>query len=293
MSRLHKIIRIPLTRKYLLFFVFLVLGGWYKNAFLPVKEGFYSNTQLYFLFFYPLLGGFLGFLFDKVCRKKFVYSNAFFGVLFSLGLPISTPLSVFVIACFLLFFLNTFFIQKKDWDLHVVVFLHLLLVGYLFFSQQYEYSNLLEKSGLFVYTFLDQLLGFQGSGLFTSSVVLLLVSFLVLCFDYYYKKEIPLTSYGFYLFTLVLYSFWKMDMAFLLTHVFSSTVLFVLAFLAPLDLFSPYSKKRKTMYSFLLGVGILPFSLWTNFYEGVYFSLFLANLLIILLNAIQNRLFRS
>ena len=63
--------------------------------------------------------------------------------------------------------------------------------------------------------------------------------------------------------------------------------------MAPLDLFSPYSKKRKTMYSFLLGVGILPFSLWTNFYEGVYFSLFLANLLIILLNGIQNRLFRS
>ncbi len=290
MSRLHKVIRVSLTKKYAILFFCFVLWGWYKNAFLPVKEGFYPNMQLVLILLYPVLGFVFGVLFDKLCKKKFTYSNAFFGVLFSLFLPISTPISVFLVFCFLLFVMNTFLVQKKDWDLHILVLFHLFLVVFLSITQQYEYGNLLEKSGLFVYSFLDKLLGFQISGLFTSNVVLTLLSFLILCFDYYYKKEIPLSSYGFYLLTLVLYSFWRHDMAFLLTHMFSSSILFVLVFLAPLDLFSPYSKKRKAMYSFLLGVGILPFSLCTNFYEGVYFSLILVNVFVILLNWIQNKI---
>lgn len=292
MSRLHKIVRVSLVRKYALLFFCFVLYGWYKNAFLPVREGFYPKTHLFLILLYPLIGWLFGFLFDKILKKKFTYSNAFFGVLFPLTLPISTPFSVFLIGCFLLFIINTFLVQKKDWDLHIIAAFHLLLVLYLYFTQQYQYSNLLEESGLFVYSFLDGILGHNISGLFTSCVVLIFISFLVLCFDYYYKKEIPLYSYGFYLLTLASYSIWKNDMAFLLTHMFSSMVLFVLVFLAPLDLFSPYSKKRKTMYSFLLGVGILPFSLYTNFSEGVFFSLILANLLVILLNGVQNRFIR-
>lgn len=292
MSRLHKKIRISLVHKYFFLFLLFLLFGWYKNALLPAIEGFYPKTHLGYILLYPVLGFLLGFLFDKICRKKFTYSNSFFGLLFSLSLPISTPLWLFIIGCFLLFVLNTFLIQRKDWDVHLLALSHLALVGYLFFTKQYQYSNLLEESGLFVYSFLDGLLGFTVGGLFTSSVLLTFVCFVVLCFDYYYKKEIPIFSYGFYLLTLVFYAIWKNDMAFLLTHMFSSTVLFVLVFLAPLDLFSPYSRKRKAMYSFLLGVGVLPFSLLFNFYEGVYFSLILANFLLILLNGIQNRLIR-
>lgn len=292
MSSLHKKINFPLTRKYALLFLFFFLFGWYKNGLLPVMEGFYPKTHLVFLLLYPTLGFFLGFLFDKLFRRDATYNNRFFGVLLSFILPISTPIYVFLVWCFLLLLFNTFFIQKKDWDFNFVVFGYLLLVGYLYFTHQYQYSNALEESHLFVYSYLDGVFGYNVGGLFTSSVFLILLSFLFLSFDYYYKKEIPFYSYGFYLLTLILYSFWKGDLRFILANMLSSTILFALVFLAPLSLFSPYTRKRKVLYSFFLGVFILPFSLYFSFFEGVYFSLILANFIVILLNGVQNKLIR-
>ena len=281
-----------MIRKYAILFFLFLLSGWYKNGLLPVMEGFYSKSHLLFLLLYPLLGFFLGFLFDKIFKRNYTYNNRFFGVLLSLFIPISTPIFVFAIWCFILLVLNTFLIQKKDWDLHFVAFGYLFLLAYLYFTNQYQYSNALEESHLFVYSFLDGMLGHSVGGLFTTNVLLIFLSLLFLSFDYYYKKEIPLYSYGFYLLTLIFYSFWQGDIRFILSNMFSSTILFALVFLAPLDLFSPYSRKRKVFYSFFLGVFILPFSLYFTFYEGVYFSLILANFVVILLNGIQNRLIR-
>ena len=222
-----------------------------------------------------------------------IYSNRFIGLLFSLCIPISTPIYVFVCFLFCLFLFHTFITLKWDQEFHFLAYFKIFLFLFLSYKGTYFYMNALEESQQFVYSFLDILFGHSVSGIFTSSAVLLLFSFLVLSFDYYYKKEIPLFSYSLYVLTLVFYSVWQKDMSFLLTHMFSSTVLFVFVFFAPLSIVSPYSKKRIAFYSFILGMGALPFSIVFNFYEGVYFSLILANLFVIGLNILQNRIIRS
>lgn len=293
MNKLHKIISVSLTQK-LYFFLFLFISyGWYKNAWLPYSNGFYPISHLFLILMYPVCGFGIGLLFDLVFKNKNPFNNRFYGLLFSLIVPISTNICIFLVSVTILLFLNTFLISRKDLDLHFIVLGKLLLVGVLYYLQQYNYSNLLEESHLFVYSYIDGIIGNNVSAIFTSSVLITILSLILLCFDMYYKKEIPLYSYGVYLLTLVFYGFWKSDMAFILNHIFSSTVLFVLVFLAPLSSFSPYSKKRIFFYSVLLGLLILPFSLLTNFFEGVYISTLLVNFILIFLNAVQIRLIRT
>lgn len=287
MNRIHKIIHFPLIKKLYLLFFFFIVYGWYKNGLLPYLEHYYSMSHVFLILFYPICGYGIGALFDFLFKNKYPFPNRFYGLLFSLIVPISTNICLFVLSLTLLLFLNTFWISKKDSDLNFIVLGKLLLVVLLYTLHSYFYANLLEESQMFVYSYLDGIFGHNESGLFTSCAFLSLVSLGILSFDAYYKKEIPFYSYGIYLLTLVLYAFLKSDMNFILSHMFSSTILFVIVFIAPLSSFSPYSKKRVAFYSILLGITILPFSLLTNFFEGVYISLILVNLLLICLNRLQ------
>lgn len=287
MNRLHKMIHFSLIQKLYCFFFLFVIYGWYKNGFVPYLNHFYSFSHLFLILMYPICGVGIGALFDYAFKNQSLFTNKFYGLLFSLIIPISTNIGIFMICLTVLLFLNTFLINKKDWDLNFIVLGKLFLVILLYLIHSYQYANLLEESHLFVYSYIDGIFGNNVSGLFTSNVFLSAVSIMILSFDIYYKKEIPFYSYGVYLLTLVGYAFWKSDMNFILSNMFSSTILFVLILIAPLSSFSPYSKKRITFYSILLGLTILPFSLLTNFYEGIYFALILVNLLLIFLNVLQ------
>ncbi len=291
MSKLHKKIRFSLVQKMYCLLLLLAVYGWYKNGLYPVVQGFYSYTHVLLIALFPLLGFFIGWIFDYFFKNNCMFNHRFYGLLFSLLLPISTPIGLFVLFLVLLLFFHTFIIQKKDLDFNFIVFGKLAFVLILFLLHTYSYANQLEQSNLYLYSFVDTLFGHTISGMFTSPVLMILFAFVVLAFDPYYKKEIPFYSYGVYFVSLLVFSIMKSDMSFLLTHLFSSTILFVLVFLAPLSLFSPYSAKRKIFYSVFLGISILPCSFLFNFYEGVYISLFLANLLIIILNVVQKKLF--
>lgn len=293
MNRLHKIIRFSLVQKFYCLFGIFVVYGWYKNAFVPYMHHFYSFSHLILILLYPLSGFLVGLLFDVAFKNHSPFPNKFYGLLFSLILPISTNICYFLFFLVVMLSFNTFFINKKDKELNFIVLGKLVLVLLLFLGHHYQYANLLEESHMFAYSYLDSIFGNNVSGLFTSNVFFILLSYAVLYFDTYYKKEIPIYSYGIYLLTLVCYAIFKSNMNLILSSMFSSSVLFALVFIAPLSSFSPYSKKRILFYSILLGGFILPFSILTNFYEGVYLALFLANVSIIFLNGLQMRFIRG
>ena len=293
MNKLHKKMSLNLIQKLYIVFVLFVIFGWYKNAWVPYREHFYSFSHLLLVFLYPVIGFLMGALFDYLFKNRYSFNNKFYGFLFSLLIPISTNISIFILFLTVLLFFNTFLVSRKDWDLNFIVLGKLALVFLLARIGEYQYANLLEESGLFVYSYLDSIFGHNVSELFTSSVLLTFVAFFFFCFDLYYKKEIPFYSYGFYLLTLVVYAFWKSDMGFILTHLFSSSVCFALVIVAPLSSFSPYSKKRLAFYGILLGCLILPFSLLTNFQEGVYIAIIIVNLILIFLNTLQLHFIRS
>ncbi len=290
MSRLHKTIKISLARKMEGVFLLLLLFGWYKNGLLPFIHGYHSFSQVLLVFLYPLLGMGLGKLFDVVFKNEKIYDYFFYGMLFSLFLPLSTPLWLYLLFLTGLFLFHFFVLEKKDLDLNFLVLGKLLLVLCLIFLDNYHYSNALESSQRFVYSFVDGLMGHQISGLFISNVLLIFGGYLFLSFDAYYKKEIPIYSYGLYFLSLIGYAIYKEDMTFFLEYFCNSQVVAGLVILAPLSLFSPYSKKRKSLYSLLIGVLILPFSLKFSFQEGVFLAILVANLCLLFLGIIGSPL---
>ena len=177
MNRLHKKISCSLQQKLYIFMILLLFYGWYKNGWIPYFQHFYSLSHLFLIFLYPLCGFGIGILFDVVFKNKNPFNNKFYGFLFSLFVPISTNIFIFILLVTFLLFLNTFLFDKKDWDFNFIVFGKLLLFFILLCMKSYEYTNLLEKSQLFVYTYIDGILGHQVSGLFTSNALLILFSF--------------------------------------------------------------------------------------------------------------------
>ena len=281
---MHKSNRFPIIYKYYSFFIIFIAYGWYKNGLIPVLNGFYPKTHLFLILLYPLTGFLIGFLIDKIFKNNFLFSNRFYGLLFSLFIPISTNIYLFSLILTIFLLLNTFFFSKIDTEFNFFILTKIIFSFLLFKLNQYNYLNLLEQTNLYTYSFLDTLIGHQISAIFTSNVLLILIAFLIFFFDYYYKKEIPLYSYGLYFLSLLILAIIKNDMNFLLQNIFSSTILFALVFLAPFSLYSPKTSKNKLIYSIIIGLSILPFSLIFSFYEGIYLSLIFASFIQVCLN---------
>jgi len=282
MSRLHKIYNISFIKKCYIFFILLIMYGCYKNGIIPIYNGEATIFQALKVFSFPLISIVVGRVFDKLFNNKEIFNNTFYSILFSMIIPISTNIFVYIVVLSLILYLLVI-LRKLDLDINLVIIGKLVLVILLLIFNNYSYANTLESSGLFQYTFVDSLLGSNISGLFVSNVILLLISFIVFSFDYYYKKEIPLIGYGTFLGTLIIYTIFKGDLAYFLQHMFLADILFALILVATLSCFSPYTIKGKTVYSVMVGMLILPFSIIFNFYEGVYIAILIANIICVFL----------
>jgi hypothetical protein len=286
-SRLHKEEKINLVTKYYIIFAFLFLYGFYKNGLSPLINGYGSNLDVIRIILIPIIAFLIGFILDKLLKNNDMFNNTFYSLLFSLYIPYKTNIVIFSIFLIIILCLNNFILRKKDFDLNFIVVGKLALVLCLYLFNTYSYQNPLEASGLYQYSFIDQILGRNVSGLFTSNVLLLVLSYLFLFTDEYYKKEIPIYSYGIYLIMLMFFSIIKKNMSYFLLHICDSNVLFALIFISTLSLFSPYTKKRNIVYGILIGVLTVPLSLLFNVYEGVYIAILIANLLMIILKYVE------
>lgn len=290
MSRLHKKMRFSFIPKYYIAFILLILFGIYKNGIYPFFNGYGSFGNLCLVCLFPIISLGVGVAFDFHFHNKEIFDNKFIATLFILLVPYKTNIFLYLLVLVLLLLLfNLGRIKKINNSLNIIVIAKLILMLLLVFMKTYSYQNVIESKGLFEYTFLDRFLGFNIGSMYSSSIIIILGAFIMLCFDEFYKKEIPSYSYGIYLISLLIYTFMKQDMGFFLNHMLSSNILFALIFVANLSLFSPYTKKGKALYGISIGLFILPFSLLINFYEGVFLAILLVNLLYVSINVILKK----
>ncbi len=287
MSRLHKKITISLLQKYYIAFFFCILFGIFKNGLLPYVKGYSNISETITILILPILCFGIGFIFDLIFKNREMFNNRFFALLFLLMIPVqSNLLFVLLFLCICLFLYNYIKKWQKNsfwnWMVGIKLFFVFLLISF----HSYGYENVLELSKDFQYSFLDSFIGFHVSGLYISSTMILFLFLFIFCFDYYYKKEIVLYSYGIFGISLLVYSLLKENMGFMLMHLLDSNILFPLIFIAPLSLFSPYSKKGKWLYGILIGILTLPCICLTNVYEGTYIAIFFVNILFNLLNLV-------
>lgn len=280
MSRLHKISNFPLIKKFYLTFILLILYGIYKNGILPFINDYSSSIEMFTIILIPIISFGIGFIFDNVFKNKDIFNSRFYSLLFCMIIPYGTNLILYILILItLLFGYNVLLKKNLEHNFNIIALTKIILIIVLLLLQSYTYQNNLESSALFQYSFIDSIAGHNISGLFTSNIILIIISLLILCTDEYYKKEIPIYSYGIYAIVLTFYTFIKQDTVFLIQNLFSSNILFGLVFIASLSCYTPYSKRTKFIYSSIIGITILPFSLITNFFEGVYISIIFVNIL--------------
>ncbi len=289
MSRLHKESKVSLSQKYFLLFFLLIAFGIYKNGLLPLVLGYQTLWQTIMVFLFPIISYGIGAFFDFYFKSNDAFSYRLISLGFCLMIPFQVNILVYTIILTLSLFLYRLLRIKKPFGSFNTLALGRIFLVLACFMFGYGYENGLEQSGLYHYSFWDTLIGHQVGGLYCSSPLLLFISYLVLASDYYYKKDIPIYGYATYLLTLFIYSLTQGNMSFLLTNMFSSPVLFGLIFLSSFSLTSPYLPKERVIYGLLLGVSILPFSLVISQYDGIYFAIVLASIIVSLIHYLHEK----
>lgn len=122
----------------------------------------------------------------------------------------------------------------------------------------------------------------------TTSTLFAIVGYLVLLFNKYYKKEIPIICFVSYLLVgLLLYFAGVVSFNGLLINTFNSGFVFAIVFVATLSTSTPVVKSGKIIYSLLIGIVSAIFINLVKFNLGIYITILVLGLVSPLLNKIK------
>jgi len=244
-----------LSKMYLKYFIALIpliIYGFYKNGLL-----LYLDEGTTFLgMFKPILIPFLGFvggiLVNYIFNKKIDISKySLYGVLVAMMMPISTNIILFFVSVVLLQIVSNYLETKISFN--SICFTKLIIILLLLLFNLHEYANSIEVSNEYAFSFIDIIFGRTVSGISTSSIIWIIISFIYLSLDYYYKKEIPIYAISTYMVvTLISWLFLK-DHNIIINNILSPNNLFAFIFVAPISMYSSYTKKGKVLFGILIG----------------------------------------
>lgn len=263
--------------KYFIALIPLILYGLYKNGII-----LYVNQEIGILgiltpILYPVLGMFAGLLVNFIKNKKLIFDLMVLnGFLVGMLVPINTNLIIFSVLTFGFLYVSTL-IQNK-FKFNVACLIKLLIILFLVIINKYNYGNLLEVSSSYDFTFMDLLFGRQIGGVCASSFIWIIIGFIYLLSNYYYKREIPIIAYLSYVAVILCSFIFTNDFYLTLTSLIAATPLFGFVFLAPISEYSPYTNNGKIVYAILLGVltALLGFVIE---YEAVFIIILLLSIL--------------
>lgn len=113
-----------------------------------------------------------------------------------------------------------------------------------------------------------------------TSTLLAIVGYLILLFNKYYKKEIPIICFVSYtLISILLYFGGVVNFNELLVNTFSSGFVFAIVFVATLSPATPVVRSGKIIYSVLVGIVSAVMVNLVGFNIGIYFTILIAGML--------------
>jgi hypothetical protein len=243
--------------------------------------GFYKNgIQLYrhhlvtlFMMFKPLMllviSLIISGLFSIIKRKPFISYLLLTNILFSLvAMPniniimyLVTIIALNAILCFINYNAVSLFM--------IISFIFSIII------KNYTFLNVFEDSVEHNYSFLNYLLGQGPGGIANTLFIFSIISLVILCLRFSYKKHIPLTALTIYYILLIIYTLIKGHVD--LDLFMNNNLIFAIIFIAPLTLNSPYTKGGCYIYGALLGIFSF-ISIFIDLNIGIYFVIFVLSL---------------
>lgn len=235
----------------LLLLIPFIIHGFYKNGLSLLLKGY---GFLAFLKPFILLGSsiIVSIIYSKVFKKELLSYNLLGNILISLLVMPNINLFLYW-GVLVLINIICHFLKVNPIALYMT-----FLITICFFFHNYTFLNAYEAGVEQHLVFFDYLMGYGKGGIGNTFLFMSLVSLIILLCNNEYKKDIPVLAFlSFYVLLIVkLIIINSAD----LDHLLNANVIFAFIFVAPISIYSPYTKGGEYLYGLLLGIITFIFS---------------------------------
>lgn len=275
-----------LIKRYYFALIPLLLFGLYKNGILLYQADLISFKDLFVPVIFYVVSVIVGLLLSFIVKENPKY-NILICLICAASISINSNILIYAILLFVVLFIVHYLASHTHLTFNSVSLVRLFLLLSLFFNS-YSYLNIGEKLNKFNYNLFDIFLGHGPGGLASTSLFFLIISFIILALNKYYKKIIALSSSLVYLALGFIYILISHNNSFL-PALFNGTIYFSFIFIAADINISPYSNKGMFYYGLLIGILTFVLGIVLNIYEASYISIFCMSLFIPFINKIINK----
>ena len=253
---------------YLISLIPLILFGFYKNGIsLYIKN--YTNIlgmfkPLLIVIIGALIGILVNIIYEKIIKSnKSIIGSIFssfhmiYGILIACVSSINTNILLFSIVTFIVLFISKFIKYDK---FNVIALASLIIFFVMTILNEFSFLNSYEVSNNFNMNAIDYLFGKGSGGIFTTNILLLCISFIILYFNKAYKRNIPIFATITFIVLSIIYSIVINNISGVFEILFTNGILFSFVYIASESTSSSYTKTGQIIYGTL--VGILTFVLY-------------------------------
>lgn len=262
-----------LVKTYFIALIPLLLFSFYKNGILLYQNKLISFIDMFIPLYFYIISVLVGFLvahLNKSDKREYVL----YALILACTISINTNMLLYPIVLFVSLFIASFLQKKKEFNL--LAFTRILLILALLLNS-YSYMNVAEKIEAFNYNYLDIFIGYGVGGLASNSLFFCFIAFLILSFNKFYKKVIPIAS-SFSAFIVFILLFFITKNEIYLENLLNGSLYFAFVFVGT-DLYvSPYTKMGKIIYGLVIGLFTALLSIFVPIYEAPYLVILLVSL---------------
>ena len=242
---------------------FLTLFSFYKNGIVLYNNNYIGLIGLFKPLLMPLMGLVIGFIIELLSKifiqnKKNIKMNtladSFLPLIGALiGLVSSININLVTLVITMASIIAGYKILPIFKRVNVIAAARLLGAGLLILINHYSYLNILETTKSYSYNFIELLFGKTNGSLGSANLFLLIIILIFLCSSSIYKRYLPIYIISSYFITSLLILWFTKDINFW-SNIINSELLFVSIIVAPIPIFSPYTKRGILTFGLMIGI---------------------------------------
>jgi len=275
-----------LIKKYYIALIPLIIFSIYKNGILLYTNDLIKLGNILIPIYFYVISIIVAVLISKILKED-LQENILISLIIACTISINTNMIIYPILLFVSLFISKYILNKTKLNFNIISFSRLLLILSLLLNA-YSYLNIAEKLNKFNYNYFDIFIGHGLGGIASTSALALIICFIILLTDRYYKKIIPIVSSLTFILIYIVYIILTKNYD-CLNIVLNGLNYFSFIFIAPDIYLTPVAKNGMFIYGILIGIFTSILSILGLTYEASFISIFLISLFIPLINKITNK----
>ena len=252
----------------------VVIFSWYKFGYLDYSKNLVSLVSSFKVGWLLLINIIITCFIQFLVKDKYPYYY-YEIVLLTLLLPIRIP---YLIDILVVLIYNILRKHLNNYHFNSVAIFKLIITLILMVMGKNNYLSLYQEQVASIYKTSDLVWGASIGSIGSTNLVVLILSYLLLCNVDIYKKDIPWYALIGYSLTLGIYGFINNSIIDLIKLTLNSTVIFSFIFISTINISSPIGKKLKRIYGLLVGIISFIF-LQINPYDAAVIAVVISNLI--------------